>query len=129
MKELGASKPTKQKAEKRVVAARRISFHGAVPHKVIKTKPLTRAKIEAKVAKKVDEFVDDEILQDERDERHGIKDKAKEIRMSRFNLYLELFNTVIINNMESLECVPNLSLFWDNPWGELVTLNVKCYQA
>lgn len=55
--------------------------------------------------------------------------ERREIRMSRFNLYLELFNVVIVNNMDLLECVPNLSLLWDNPWGNMVTLKVTCYQT
>lgn len=49
--------------------------------------------------------------------------------MSRFNLYLELFNLVIANNIEYLECVPNLQLVWDNPWGNMITLKVTCYQT
>ena len=86
---------------------RRFSFHGTGKEQSLKSKRETKEKINLKVRQKVEEFVNTEILQDERNEREGLKER-REIRMSRFNLYEELFNTVIARNMDYFECVSNL---------------------
>ena len=81
-----------------------------------------------KVRQRVEQFVEKEISIYEPKDKQAIHER-REVRTQKFNLYLELFNVVIAKNIDSLECVPNLELLWDNPWGNIVTLKVTCYQT
>ena len=36
---------------------------------------------------------------------------------------------VIVNNMDSWECLFDLNLFWDPPWGGFVTLKIESNKA
>lgn len=73
----------------------------------------------------VEEFVNLELEQEEADD--GRKDV--EYRTSRLNLYEELFNIVLVRNMDLLEVVSDLYIHWENPWGSLVTVKLTCNQA
>ena len=47
-----------------------------------------------------------------------------ETKPSRFNVNERVFNIVIKNHIDDIECFENLQLFWDKPWGSNVTLKI-----
>jgi hypothetical protein len=48
--------------------------------------------------------------------------------MSRFNVYELVFNSAILNCMDSWECFPDLHIYWDS-WQGLVTLRIESSQT
>ena len=72
----------------------------------------------------VEEFVDHEVELEESSEQHNI-----EYRISRLNLYEDLFNMVFVVNMDLLEVISNLYVNWDNPWRGLVTVKLTCNKS
>ena len=77
------------------------------------------------VRSKIDKFVNQEI--EKEDEKNDMdSDEDDEPRTTKsLNLYKEVFSIVIGQNMEALECVQTLYLYWENPWGNIVTLQIQ----
>lgn len=45
-------------------------------------------------------------------------------KAKRYNVNERVFNMVIKNHIEDIECFENLSVFWEKPWGSNVTLKI-----
>ena len=83
-----------------------------------------KERLQGKIRLMVEEFVDREVELEESSEQHNI-----EYRISRLNLYEDLFNMVFVVNMDLLEVISNLYVNWDNPWGGLVTVKLTCNKS
>ena len=46
------------------------------------------------------------------------------MRESKINVFEPVFNLVIINHVDEFECLAGLQIFWELPWGGLVTLRL-----
>jgi len=55
--------------------------------------------------------------------------KKQQTRTSKFNVYESVFKLVINDNMDLWECVPDLLMYWEGPWGRLVTLQIVSSHA
>jgi hypothetical protein len=44
------------------------------------------------------------------------------------NLYDSVFNMVIIENIDTIECIPNLEMYWETPWANFTTLRLIATQ-
>lgn len=47
-----------------------------------------------------------------------------ETKPTRFNVNERVFNIVIKNHVNHIECIDGLQVFWDKPWGSNVTLKI-----
>lgn len=45
-------------------------------------------------------------------------------KASRLNVNERVFNMVIKNHIDDIECFEHLSIFWEKPWGSNVTLKL-----
>jgi hypothetical protein len=56
-----------------------------------------------------------------------------ETKPSSFNVNEKVFNFAIKGCIDVIECVPQLELYWDKPWGNNITIKVvstkEMYQA
>ena len=72
---------------------------------------LVKQKIEAFVKEQV--YLVDANLED-----------VSQVRESKLNLYEPVFSIAIPDFIEDYQCLPNFQMYWDPPWGGMVTIKI-----
>ena len=46
------------------------------------------------------------------------------VRTTHMNIYESVFNIVVVDNIDLIECMPNVKLYWETPWAHVVTVRL-----
>lgn len=77
--------------------------------------PLSLDQIKASVAQRFEDFLQSELNKDTDDVK---------VRTTHLNVYESVFNIVVVENIDLIECLPGVKLYWETPWAHVVTLRL-----
>ena len=75
----------------------------------------TLEEIKEWVAQRFEDFLQAEIDKPEEDVK---------LRTTHLNVYESVFNIVVVDNIDLIECIPNVKLYWETPWAHVVTVRL-----
>jgi hypothetical protein len=75
-------------------------------------------KIKAQIKSKIEVFLEKELADE------LTQTVPPQCRTTYLNVYEDVFNLAIVDNIDELECVPNLTIYWESPWASVVTVKI-----
>lgn len=78
-----------------------------------------RAALHSLVSQKLDAFVKEQLYL-----ANANLEDMSEVKETKLNLYEPVFQLAIPPFVEDYQCLPGFQVYWDDPWGGMVTLKI-----